>query len=110
MKERSPIRYIALLVLLAALVVLQARLWFGAGSIRDGMFLEQQVAQLEAQNAKLAQRNDLMAADVHDLKHGSDEVEEIARKDLGMIKQHEIFYQILDGDTLRPPANSDKQP
>ena len=98
MAGRSVIHTLALLALLAALVVLQARLWFGTGSIRDGVLLERQVAALKAENAKLTERNDLMAADVQDLKHGTDEVEEIARKDLGMIKRNETFYQILDGD------------
>lgn len=110
MEGRSAIRTLALLALLAALVVLQARLWFGAGSIRDGMLLEQQVDALKAENAKLTERNDLMAADVHDLKHGTDAAEEIARKDLGMIKQDEVFYQILNDDATPPAAAQGKTP
>lgn len=110
MQRRSPVRYVALLALLVALVVLQARLWFGAGSIHDGVMLEKQVDTLTQENAKLAQRNDLMAADVHDLKHGTDAAEEIARKDLGMIKQDEVFYQILDDDAPPPAATQGKTP
>jgi cell division protein FtsB len=104
--KRSPARYLLLLVLLAVLIVLQVRLWFGSGSLRDGMLLQQQADQLEAKNTELRERNDLKAADVHDLKNGTGEVEEIARKDLGMIRQGEVFYQIL-GDKL--PEESQQQ-
>ena len=110
MEGRSAIRSLALLALLAALVVLQARLWFGAGSIRDGMLLEKQMDALKAENAKLTERNDLMAADVQDLKHGTDEVEEIARKDLGMIKRDETFYQLMDGDKPSAAATTGSKP
>lgn len=95
MKRRSTVRYLVLLGLLAALVMLQSRLWFGDGSLRDGMLLQQKVEQLKQQNATLKKRNQLKAADVYALKHGNKKVEEIARKDLGMIKQGEVFYQIL---------------
>lgn len=104
MAQRSPRRYLVLLALLAALVVLQSSLWFGSGSLRDAMLLQQKVDKLQAENDQLRARNKLMAADVYDLKHGSDEIEEIARKDLGMIKQGEVFYQIL-GDGPQQAAS-----
>ncbi|MGB2059122.1 MAG: septum formation initiator family protein [Alcanivorax sp.] len=37
-----------------------------------------------------------MAADVRDLKRGTEAVEEIARKDLGMIRDGETFFLILE--------------
>lgn len=93
-----------LLALLAALLVLQADLWFGSGGIRDGLLVKQKVEQLEKQNAELRERNRLKAADVINLKNGTDEIEEIARKDLGFIKEGEIFYQIIG--EKRTPAQS----
>lgn len=95
--SRSKIRLLVLLALLAALLMLQAQLWFGNGSLRNSMLLAQQVTQLTTENAQLEERNRLKAADVHELKNGYKEVQEIARKDLGMIKPDELFYQIIDG-------------
>ena len=43
-----------------------------------------------------AERNRLLAADVRDLKEGTEAVEEIARKDLGMIRDGESFFLIVE--------------
>ena len=58
--------------------------------------LRKDVAVLKESNAKLAERNRLMAADVNDLKQGTEAVEEIARKDLGMVRKGETFFLILE--------------
>ncbi|MBZ2188383.1 septum formation initiator family protein [Alcanivorax sp. JB21] len=84
--------------MLLAILALQARLWFGEGSLRHVASLRKQVSELEAENAVLADRNRLMVADVEDLKSGLDKIEEIARRDLGMIREGETFYRVLDAD------------
>ncbi|MDX1803309.1 MAG: septum formation initiator family protein [Alcanivorax sp.] len=92
----SPGRQVALAVLALLFVGLQARLWFGEGSLRHVAALKKEVAELKKKNAKLAERNRLMAADVKDLKNGTEAVEEIARKDLGMIRDGETFFLIME--------------
>ena len=92
----SPARHVALAVLALVFLGLQARLWFGEGSVRHVASLKQEVAALKEANDKLAERNRLMAADVKDLKQGTEAVEEIARKDLGMIRNGETFFLILE--------------
>ena len=92
----SPARQVVLAVLALVLLVLQARLWFGEGSLRHVASLERQVEVLNAKNAELAERNRLLAADVRDLKEGTEAVEEIARKDLGMIRDGESFFLIVE--------------
>lgn len=49
-----------------------------------------------AVNKKLAERNAILMADIFDLKHGNEAIEEHARNDLGMIKKGEVFYQITN--------------
>ena len=66
------------------------------GSLRHVSTLEKDVSVLRENNAKLSERNRLMAADVNDLKQGTEAVEEIARKDLGMIRDGETFFLILE--------------
>ena len=47
----SPARQVVLAVLALVLLVLQARLWFGEGSLRHVASLERQVEVLNAKNA-----------------------------------------------------------
>ncbi len=94
--QLSPARQIVIALLALVFVGLQARLWFGEGSLRHVATLEKEVAALKQSNAKLSERNRLMAADVKDLKQGTEAVEEIARKDLGMIRDGETFFLILE--------------
>lgn len=105
MQRFSLPRLLVLAALLITLAVLQAHLWFGNGGRRDVGLLRAQVQQLKAENAALGQRNELMAADVNDLKHGTDEVEEIARKDLGMVRSNETFYQVLGSRPTNAKTN-----
>jgi cell division protein FtsB len=43
----------------------------------------------------LRARNAALDAEVRDLKTGYDAIEERARSELGMIRQDEVFYQVL---------------
>lgn len=86
-----------LFALLAFVIVtLQYRLWLGEDSIRALNLLE---VDLEAQrqgNAELTERNRLVEIEVLDLKNGLEAVEERARSELGMIRDGEVFYLIVD--------------
>lgn len=83
-------------VFLVALVVLQYRLWVGDGSVAEVWRLEAAVTEQQAENDRLRARNEALAADVADLKTGLAAVEERARRELGMIGQGEVFYQVID--------------
>ena len=45
-----------------------------------------------------------LAADVEDLKTGTDAIEEKARGELGMIKPGETFYQVVEDDPQQKAA------
>ena len=47
----------------------------------------------------MEERNQVLAAEVQDLKSGLDAIEERARSELGMIKQDETFIQIIEKQT-----------
>lgn len=83
------------LLLIALLVALQTRLWFGKNSVSDFKEMRSQIQVLEKQNANLRQRNQLLEADIEDLQIGIDSMEERARNELGLIKEGETFYRIL---------------
>jgi cell division protein FtsB len=77
------------------LVALQYPLWIGKGSWMRVWELDRQVAAQREINVRLKARNDALDAEVRDLKQGQDAVEERARLELGMIKNDEIFYQVV---------------
>jgi cell division protein FtsB len=57
--------------------------------------------QVEAQkqiNEQTRKRNAALDAEVRDLKSGTDAIEERARSELGMVKQGEIFFQVVGGE------------
>lgn len=78
------------------LLVLQYRLWVGEGSLADASALSEKVAAQSEKNAQMAQHNKQLAAEVAALKNGLGEVEARAREELGMIKENETFYLMVD--------------
>jgi cell division protein FtsB len=95
------LRWIAL-ILVIVLIALQVRLWTGQGGLRDVWRLEQRVAEQKAENAQLKKRNETLSAEVEDLKHGEEAVEERARAELGLLKPGETFYQVVEPDSGKP--------
>ena len=83
------------LILVVLLVVLQYRLWIGNGSLTEVHHLERSRQDLLDETRQLQERNQSLAAEVNDLKHGNDAIEERARTEMGMIKKDEVFYQII---------------
>jgi cell division protein FtsB len=99
------LRWIAL-ILLVALIALQLKLWSGSGGMQSVDTLRVSVKKQADDNAKLVQRNQALAADVLDLKHGDQAIEARARTELGLIKPGEVFYQVVE----RPPGASTSLP
>lgn len=84
------------LILAFLLCFLQYKLWFGSGSLNEVRQLEDTRLALIDENSELAERNESLTAEVMDLKHGKDAVEERARSEMGMVRSDEYFYQIID--------------
>ncbi len=86
-----------LIVILAVIfLLLQYRLWVGEGSLAQKAALEREVAVQQQENEQLGERNQVLANDVADLKDGLEGVEERARIDLGMVKDGETFYMVIE--------------
>jgi len=82
--------------LIVILTGLQYRIWVGEGSLAEVWRLSQRIEAQSAENATLRQRNQRLHAEVLDLKKGMEAIEERARRELGMIAEGEVFYQIVD--------------
>ncbi|NKI35320.1 cell division protein FtsB [Wenzhouxiangella sp. XN79A] len=88
---------IVIAILVALLLMLQVELWRQYGQI--GELMRQVETQLD-QNQGLSERNDALAAEVADLKSGLEAVEERARAELGLVRDGERFYLVVDPEDL----------
>ena len=98
------------LVLAALLLLIQYPLWLGKGGMLAVSDLKDELALAQAETVKRRARNAKLESEVRDLREGLGAVEERARLELGMIKQNEIFVQVLRKDeqptesmTVPPP-------
>ena len=82
-------------LLIGLLVVVQAQLWLGRGSVGDVAHMQRKLDEQKANNALAQQANERLSAEVRDLQEGLETVEEKARGELGMVKPNEIYVQIV---------------
>lgn len=94
----------AIAALLVLLLILQYKLWFGDGNMREVWRLEDAIEKQQQENARLQERNAALEAEVKDLKEGIQAIEERARNELGMIKKGETFYQIIEKPVIEKPV------
>lgn len=85
-----------ILLLVTLIALLQYPLWLGKGSWLRVWDVDRQLRAQHETNLKLQSRNAALDAEVRDLKQGLEAIEERARSELGMVRQDEIFFQILD--------------
>ena len=87
----------AIMILLTVLLLmLQYRLWFSHDGLPSVLHLHRSVELQRQDNAVLEERNQVLTAEVQDLKSGLEALEERARSEQGMIKQDETFFQIIE--------------
>ena len=82
-------------ILLALILLLQYPLWFGKGSWLKVWDNNRQLEAQKSVNEQTRQRNAVLDAEVRDLKRGTEALEERARSELGMVKQGEVFFQVV---------------
>lgn len=83
-----------LLFAMLILMALQYQYWFGENGNRALVQLKKEVAEQKFINDEQQKSNEILIADVKDLKNGLEAVEEHARSDLGLIKSGETFVQM----------------
>ena len=83
-------------ILGALIVLIQYPLWLGKGGWLRAWEVDRLVSTQKAKNEKLERRNAALAAEVRDLKTGTEAIEERARHELGMVRPDETFYQIVE--------------
>jgi cell division protein FtsB len=90
-------------VLLTLVFWLQYKIWLEDGGIPEILQLEQEIEEFQSEVESLKERNASLDAEVKDLKKGFDAIEERARSEMGMLKEGEVYYQVIE------PKNKDSQ-
>ncbi len=78
------------------IVYLQYRLWAAEGGLGNLASVKTQIEQRSKENAALLERNQSLQEEVMSLRTGTTVIEQRARSELGMIKENETFYLIVD--------------
>ena len=92
-------------VLLFLLIWLQYKIWLQDGGIPEVIQLQQEIEVVKTEVGKLQERNSSLDAEVKDLKKGLDAIEERARSEMGMIKEGEVYYQVIEPEKNESSVN-----
>ena len=88
-------------LLLVLLLFLQYRLWVGEGSLAEVINLKREIEEQARELVVLRERNRALQAEVEDLRSGLEAVEERARSELGLVKEGEVFYQVIEPEPAK---------
>jgi cell division protein FtsB len=97
-EDLEPMRWL-LFVLVLLLGILQYRLWFAEGSLAEQHRLELQIEETTRVNSELQARNAILEREVMELQSGNKGVEQRAREQLGLVREGETFYHIVEKET-----------
>lgn len=90
------------------LLLLQHQYWYGEFGNQSLAKLTQQIQEQQRLNTKQQTTNDILRADIADLKSGLTAIEEHARLDFGFIKPNEIFVQTSTAPTVYDESSQEK--
>lgn len=82
--------------MIVLILLLQVRLWIGEGSFAQVWSLREAIDEQFSENATLAARNERLYAEVRNLRNEQGAIEERARMNLGLIRQDETFYLVVE--------------
>ncbi|HWD23268.1 MAG TPA: cell division protein FtsB [Burkholderiales bacterium] len=96
-------------ILGALIVLIQYPLWLGKGGWLRAWQLEKELSNQKANNSQREARNAGLAAEVRDLKTGTEALEERARYELGMVRNDEVFFQIVEENRGQSPVSGNAE-
>jgi len=81
------------LLLLCLFLIFGFFTFFGDKGILHLLRLQKELARIKEMNIKMGEENQRLKEEVRRLQYEKRYIEEIARKELGMVKEGEIIYQ-----------------
>ncbi len=92
------------LVLLIIIACLGWQTYSGRNGILQYRETEQKLQVATKNSERLQRRNQALEDEISDLKQGKRVVEELARSELGMVKQDETFYRVIEKEEKSSPS------
>lgn len=83
------------LCLLGAIVYLSYDIWAGRNGLKQYEEISADLAKAQQQSIRLQDRNQAVIDELNDLRQGNAAIEELARTELGLIREDETFFRIL---------------
>ena len=87
-------KFITLLIIL--FIALNYKFTYGESNIFEYIELKEQVIKLKKEDESFSEKIYILKAELKNLKTGLNLIEEKAREELGLIKDKETFYQIIN--------------
>ena len=85
-----------IIILIVFFLMIQFDIWFKDDGLYRVKELEEMIGSQVEENKRLKLRNKQLEREIEELKSGTESIEEKARTDLGMIKEGEEFYLIVE--------------
>ena len=85
-----------IIILIVFFLMIQFDIWFKDDGFYRVKELEEMIGSQVEENERLKLRNEQLEREIEELKSGTESIEEKARTDLGMIKEGEEFYLIVE--------------
>ena len=83
-------------ILIVFFLIIQFDIWVKDDGLNRVKELQQMINSQSEENQRLKLRNQQLDREIEELKSGTESIEEKARTDLGMIKEGEEFYLIVE--------------
>lgn len=90
---RFSVKIIVTMLFLCTLLTVSGLLIFGQRGITHLVTLQEQFAELESENQRIEQENNRLKKEIKLLKENLAYIEDIARKQHGLVKEDELVYQ-----------------
>lgn len=89
---------ILIISLVVILIFFQYQLWFAKNGLLENFHLKKAITVQIEKNNNFQHDNNNLISEIAQLRKQGSAIEKHARKDLGMIKQNEVFYRIVVND------------
>jgi|TARA_B100001996_G_scaffold255492_1_gene198539 cell division protein FtsB len=83
-------------ILIVFFLIIQFDIWVKDDGLNRVKELQEMIDSQSEENQRLRLRNQQLEREIDELKSGTESIEEKARTDLGMIKEGEEFYLIVE--------------
>ena len=83
-------------ILIVFFLIIQFDIWVKDDGLNRVKELQQMIDSQSEENQRFKLRNQQLEREIEELKSGTESIEEKARTDLGMIKEGEEFYLIVE--------------